>query len=543
MGYRYDWKAAAPIKQIDVKKNAGGWLQVVIYAPETVDDKLSTLPQYLAKHGFICYLDEVEDKSVLKVADFGKEDQLFDTLRSGGFVIGDPTKTEIPDEVPKLSAIANIRKNSMNISGILGEIGHMTMIVLGWLTPIKDPKDPANERKHDVKRMAVGAFYGTATALPAVFGTGAGAIRFSQIATGLRGYLAKEGYILADPLITTPEIQFRERSVLTRLWDTLKSHPVQAQNLIALPGNILLTIVGINERRKNKGATGSGYIVSGTLAAISALIAIVVPEATPEQLEAFKKKKGFMKTLRENGVGAAIKIIPDSVYMFIARKPLAVYGTLLALDNGLGIDREAYQTIKHYQDKKNTGETEGKLYFPALTTLIAGAWSSSSIVGTLGSKNRDKSFETKEAYDGLYAQTANLILGAPKNVQDQIIKKAAEFLAAEPDVHIRASEIEKELTDKVLSLRKNPWTASVIATEKAAEGANIACGGSIIDKAPVSPTDAYVLTGTNQAELFANDPRNASKPGNTARSNASSPNPVLNSATAGSNLEQHPARV
>lgn len=535
MGFRYDWQGASPIKEIDVAVNSAGWLQVVIYAPAAIDDKLADLPLYLAKNGFICYLDEVDGKSVLKIADFGKEERVFDLLRRGGFVFGEPARTEIPDEFAELAISDRIRKDSMKISGILGEIGHIAMIALGALTK-------------DIQRIGVGLFYGTATALPAAFGNGAGAIRFSKLANGLRNYLSKEGYELADPLIKTPEIDFRNRNILTRLWDMIKSHPVQAQNLIALPGNILLTVVGRKESRKNEGKSGKGLIVSGILAAISSLIAIFVPEATPEQIKAYKNKKGFIRSLREDGVMAAIKTAPDSIYMFLSKQPLAVSGSILAAENIFGVDRQALDAARNYKRKSETHpeEPEGKVYFPILSGVMAGAWTSSSAAGALSTKRRNELYETKEAYDALYAQTANLILGAPRNSQDIIVGKAAEYLAAEPDVHVRAEVIEKELRDKVNALRNNPWAKTVVkARETVIPPANTPPAAAVLDNTQSPDRNPPSTTTDNQqtqdlrktADSQAMQTlKNMQTP--PLQAQAGLPKPTLDSATAGTTIQQ-----
>lgn len=527
MGYRYSWQDGSPIRQIDVRRNAAGWLQVVIYAPENVTEKVLTLPNHLEKNKITSYLDEIDTKSVLKIADMGKKDDRFlALLRDEGFVTGPLNKEEIPDETPKLGLLGAIRKYSLNASGILGELGHISLITQGLYKN--------DQGKRNTKNIATGAFYAVSTALPAAFGSGKGAIRFSRITNDLRNYLNKEGFKLADPLIDTPQIKYRDRGVFSSFWDTVKSHPVQTQNMISLPGNILLAMSGREESAKTGGASGAGYIVSGLLAALGGIIAIVIPEATPEKLEELKNKKGFRQTLKEEGVWAAVKTIPDKIYMGISRMPLVFYGGLLAIENIFGIDRQFVQVMKRYTEAKHDPTKEKMdIHTPILTGVQAVGWTSSSLTGTLGSKTRDKSLETKEAYDGLYAQTANIILEVPHDFQNLVIHKSAEFLATQPDVHVHASEIGQQLTNKINLLRNNPWTSKVIATEER------------------NNKNDYVETGINQLQDYANDPTNAISVSNRATQpilpartddKAPPPNSVLEAVKAEALLEQQKLR-
>lgn len=449
MGYSYNWQESSPLKQIHVAKNAGGWLQVVIYAPDNVDDKLAALPQYLTKQGFITYLDEVDGKHVLKVADFGKkEESVLDALKSGGFISGTATKAKIPDRTEKLGIIANIRKYSMSIGSAFGEIGHASWFTLGALT-------------NDKSKMTVGTLYGTSTALTTAFGTGAGAIRFSEIVSGLHDYLKKEGIELPDPAIRTPEVVFRERNLATRTWDTVKTHPIQTTNTISLPGNALQALGGLQRMRENKSREGFGQLLNGTGAGLSALIASFVPEATPEKIEAYKKHKGFWKSLMEGHVGEAMKILPDSAYMLIARRPLAVQGTLLLADN-TGMIYDALQASKNYKAAKSTGNGNAKFYIPLLTGITAATWTTASLFTAISSKHRDKSFF---AYDGLYAQAANLLMALPEAERPKVIRKVSEYFSAEPEIHLKQEELERGLQEKMKELANNPWRPNTLPAE------------------------------------------------------------------------------
>lgn len=527
MGYRYSWQEGSAIGQIDVRVNAAGWQQIIIYAPENVTDNLLSLPAYLEKNKVTAYLDEVDGRSVIKVADIEKKDGEFLTLlQKGGFVSGTPNKVEIPDEVPKLGLLGTIRKYSLNVSGLLGELGHAALITQAMF------KNEKGER--NTKNIATGTFYAISTALPSAFGSGAGAIRFSKITNDLRGYLAKEGFTLSDSLIATPQIKFRDRGILTRFWDSIKSHPVQTQNMISLPGNILLTLSGREESKKTGGASGAGYVISGILAAIGAVIAIVVPEATPERLEELKNRKGFRQTLKDEGLWPAIKTIPDGMYAALSKKPLAFYGGLLATENVFGIDRQFLQVMNRYKEGQNDPTKKIGLHDPVLTGVQAFGWTLSSLTGTLGSKKRDKSLETKQAYDGLYAQTANLIIGVPDKLQDLAIHKASEFLAAQPDVHVRAAEIQDELIDKIKILRTNPWTSTVINLEKKANKDNSA------------------QAEVNQLEEYASNPVSAASRNNLAAESPASmkasskvppaPKSFVDALAAEAVMEQHNTR-
>ncbi|HEU5048248.1 MAG TPA: hypothetical protein VFT64_10450 [Rickettsiales bacterium] len=452
MGSRYDWQdPSSPIKQIDVTKNAGGWLQVVIYAPQNFDSKLATLPQYLTKRGYITYGDTVEGQQVYKIADFGKkEEPILDVLRNGGFTAGAPKKSDTPDHIQELTGLEKVRRYSANLSGIFGIAGHALQIVYGKLTG-------------DKNRITAGVLYGTSNMLGAAFGSGAGPIQFSRITSGLHDFLHKEGLTFTEPLIKTPEITYRERTLGHRVWDMAKTHPIQVLNAIALPGNIALLRSGLMEASHRKDMPllkrpGIGTAGAAAVAATSALIAVVIPEVSEEKLDQFRKRKGFLKCLKDGEIGEAFKILPDSVYMFIARKPLAVQGALLLSDNALML-KDAYETSKSYQQNISNGMHRAE---PPLKWAIASLYSTSSLFTGITTEKRHEYYESPQAYEGLYTQVANLLLTSPRGTTPEIIKHTAAFLAADRDVRIHENQIEQGLTDKIRELQNNPWIKSAL---------------------------------------------------------------------------------
>lgn len=370
MGVRYNWQASSLISQLDVAKNPSARLEAVIYAPDVINEQSASLPQYLAQHGFISYLDEVEGKHCLKVVGFGKnEEHLVETLNKGGFIAGNPSRYEIEDSIVKLGTIAKLRKNAMNFSGIFGDIGHLAMAVSGRL-------------EGDNNRIATAGLYGTAATIQALFGTGAGAIRFTEMISDLRDYLAEKGVNLSTPLIVTPEIKFRQRNSFERMYDFVKKYPIQISQSISFTGNLSLFKSGINEIRTN--GTGYGRLFAGAVTATSALIAMFMPEATEAEIEAHKKERGFFQELKDGHVGAAIKIIPHRVHMFIARSPLAFQGMMLLSDN-MGMIFDAYQTNQKYKVWQEGGEIP-----PSLKDTIRGAITDKKPVGVHQDSHYDR---------------------------------------------------------------------------------------------------------------------------------------------------------
>jgi len=348
MGYRYNWQENSAIRQMKVAKNPSARVEATIYAPEIISDKMAALPQYLTNNGFICYLDEVDGKHVLKVTGFGKKEvHLVDTLRSGGFVSGEADRTRIPDDNVEPGAIARIRKNAMHASGAFGDIGHLAMAVSGKL-------------EGDNNRIATAALYGASATISALFGTGVGAIRFSEMINNMRDYLAEKGMKLTDPLIVTPERKFRERTWREQTLDFVRTHPIQVSQAISLTGNISLFQSGFKEMRTSGGKQGVGRLFAGIVTAASALIAMFMHELTPQEIEAHKKEKGFWRTLREGHVANAMRIIPHRFHMLIARSPLAFQGLLLLSDN-VGMLFDAYQTNQKYKVWKEGGTAPSTL--------------------------------------------------------------------------------------------------------------------------------------------------------------------------------------
>src|SRR6185369_16774969 len=162
MASLYTWPEPSPIRKIKLAKNAGGWWQVVIFAPEAADGKVTALPQYLTQKGFVTYLDEVDGENVIKVADLGKHPgPLFDALRSQGFIAGHDIRTDIPEDEVKLDPHEKLKKNGVRLSGAAGDIGHIASIVQG-----------VQEKDHYL--AASGALYFGSASLGAVFGNGKG---------------------------------------------------------------------------------------------------------------------------------------------------------------------------------------------------------------------------------------------------------------------------------------------------------------------------------------------------------------------------------
>ncbi len=527
MGVRYNWQESSPIKQMEVAKTLAGRVQAIIYAPDNTSDQAATLPQYLAKHGFYCYLDEVGGKNVLKVVAFGKEEgHLLDSLRSGGFIAGEASETSFPDKKIQLSTVDKLRKNSLNITGIFGDVGHAAMMVSGAL-------------EGDKNRIATSALYGTSATIQALFGAGADDPYFSQMTSQMRDYLEKKGINLSDPVIKTPEVKYRDRSLRTKVYDFIRRHPIQASQAISLTGNLSLFQSGLREIR-NYG-TGFGRLFAGMVTATSALIVMFVPQATPKELEEHKKEKGVFKTLAEGHVIEAVKKIPHRAFMLIRKSPLAFQGMLLLSDN-MGMLFDAYQTNQKYKVWKEGGtappgikdsirtlftgkkpvgvhqdshyqriaaldeqlktmninydpnkpdmaikghriaedlikqrkelnqQIKGleKIPFGAFFSwLTAITYTTASAFNTLASKNRPAGFESKEVHNELYTYAANTILDLPASEQDRVIKKMASYLSDKHDVHVTEKEIETGIKSKLAILKQSPWLKNVIAIDEA----------------------------------------------------------------------------
>ncbi len=358
MGTRYNWQGSSSTRQVEVSKNLIGQREAIIYVPEVIDSKMAALPQYLKERGFICHDDEIKGTNVIKVdLKFLKnEKSLISTIQSGGFVSGPASKIKVPDRTPKLSTFDKLRRYGQNLSGIFGNIGHVALFIQGAFMK-------------DKNLMTTGALYASSASISAVFGSGASALRFTEMVSDWQDYMEKEGYKIADPLMRTPVVQYRERTFFQKVIDWIKNNPIIASQIMGLWGNLTLALSGFREMMMStrKGfsrfaysAPGVDAFISGAAAGTGSLVAILVKEATPKQNEEYKKEKGFWKTLSEGHVKEALKILPHRLHVTLKKSPLSILGIFLLIDN-FSMLRRAWRTQQTYDIVLNGDPAQGVL--------------------------------------------------------------------------------------------------------------------------------------------------------------------------------------
>jgi len=467
MGTRYSWQGSSPIKQIEVVKNLGEQVEATIYAPDAVDSKLAALPQYLTQHGFIPYhLDEVGGKHVIRIVDLDDKEAklIIDALSSDGFVSGQASVTDIDDSIKKLSRSEQLKQNSLNIAGGLGSTGHVAGIVQGAMEGGPQGKS----------LIATSALYGVSSVVNAVYGNGTNVNRFAEMVSRAQDDLAKKGFALPPSSYETPVAQFRKRTLSAKTSYLLKIHPIQIANFIGAAGDVALLNSGVQKFRENLSTVGkqekfllSARFVNGLLMTTGAVLAMLVPEKTKEEIEEDKKKKGVMQTLGEGKVLEAIKIIPNRVLSLVARKPLAVQGTFLTIGNAFGLVDTIHVT-------KNPPPNNPLA--PAFAWFKSAVYTGSALFNTASSKNAIPSLQKGGKYDSLYAYAANTLLELPENQHEQATKEMASHLAThyKHDLHAQAEEMGAGITSKLEILQKSPWRKNVIAVEEATTTENSA---------------------------------------------------------------------
>jgi hypothetical protein len=179
---------------------------------------------------------------------------------------------------------------------------------------------------------------------------------------------------------------------------------------------------------------------------MGALIAILVPEKTPEEIEEDKRKPGLFNKIKS----------------LIGRKPLAIQGGILLANNALGF-LDAYNVTTH-QNAINP-KTGKRFYKPGAAQwgwARGSLYTGSSFFRTISSEH-NLSIPKKDIYSDLYAQAANALLGLPDSDQDRAVKQMAFFLSTKYKHEVRATrpEIEEGIRTRLATIRQSPWSQAM----------------------------------------------------------------------------------
>jgi len=226
---RYTWNEQSPIQQMELHKLVSGNVEARIPVTDSCPPDMQAR---LKESGLHAIRDVVDGEQMLRVTGTKKADKLLKALDANTLTSGTASQ-EVLDQGEKRSAWQWAKANGIQLSGILGMIGHVFQVGISFKDRVVEGvggKDIHN-RGFDKSRWTVAAMYGTATMIPAVLGAGNPEEEFAHTLRGLERHLHKSGIDLPEGASLSGK-SFNDGGIFTKAYRTLLNYPIETKILL-----------------------------------------------------------------------------------------------------------------------------------------------------------------------------------------------------------------------------------------------------------------------------------------------------------------------
>lgn len=322
----------------------------------------------------------------------------------------------------------NVKDRSLKASGLAYLVGDAALVTAGIL-------------EGDYKTARAGALYGLGGLALARYGNPKTEKRIKLLYQDLADYLKAQGIEIpkgsqVDTVALAKDGGVIEHIDIERF---LYKHPSQVLNSLFTVGGLQLMHGGINNHRPWKTA-------SGALVTAGALSGLLIKERVKDTEDG--KDTGMF----------------GKMWHWVQEKPLRISGSLY-MANNVTMTVDALQ-----QRKKNpvqaTKGSSGYLFqlLMVASYVVANGLLAISNKDNTSSKNAEKE---RAAAKELEQAAAEVIAAQPQEVQQQLIKKVADYLSTQSRVSIPAEELAMTMQKEVDSRMTDPlWQQRVNKTFK-----------------------------------------------------------------------------
>ena len=303
-------------------------------------------------------------------------------------------------------------------------------------------------RKAGAGRMVSSAMWGASGAFLAKYGDRSVADQQSRLEEKLAHFLKGEGVPL-DAATLRKADKDAQHGWFKKLEDFFYAHPIECTNAYYALASTGFAISGALRRKDGNIKAGNANLGVSALYLAGALASIIIPEKTPEQIEA----KGQTGTLLGN----------------IQKHPLGyVRWLFLAADSMAGLEAVGeYQSAKklpHGDSYRSWQFGMSGLSAVAMVTTLISDWLTS------GSKKAGGKPEERDAAQAqMIAEAAKHIAALPSAKRSALAQEVANYLAHQPE--LRFNDVNSQKLETILTRKINQFASKDSTPDKEVFGA------------------------------------------------------------------------
>jgi hypothetical protein len=388
--------------------------------------------------GWQCAPVTIDGRDVLQVDGFKNAEEFVAFLARNHFVAGTPVIIQKSEKILQSDLQAGIRKffrhHSLQLAGILNTIGDITLLGSGLFRENK-----RTGKQGDAYEATAGAFYTLGGLNLAVFGRG------KKPESNLRKVSQRTvEYIQKVARGETPE------SAIAALPQNERPNFLQqnaAQNTLGAYtlGASAMLLSGIRDYQADRqvGRKGDWSRIGYGISSLSfKLLSLVIPEKSPND------KTDHDKNRSSNPL--------ERFADWIREKPLRVfgYGSLIT-ESMLALD--TYHTFRQKpEDKAFLWKAATTASYIAADVLVANS--------NKDPRNAEDKFNSDEQLQ-VVALAAEEIAKQPQDQQAKLVDQVSEFLATQPEMKGKGTDISASLRQQIQNVGHNPWAERMTASD------------------------------------------------------------------------------
>lgn len=326
-------------------------------------------------------------------------------------------------DVPPRTFADKVKDASLRASGIGFIIGDAAFFA-------------ADRMNKDNTGSLTGLTYLAGAAVAARYGKESPEHRLVEMQRKLRRYLMQEGVAIPQGTALTRDAITQPQGLLDQVESFFYRYPSQILNGMFAFGGTFKIASGLKQHN-------SKAVAYGSLVTLAGLTGLLVPEKAPDP-------------------DHPPQHLAAKLWEKVQAKPLQAASTIY-LFNNINIVRDAFsQRAQHRRDGSKPGYQ--------LTFLTAAAYIVSN--GLLGLASKDQAKQTARdgrAMEALESAAAEVLAAQSPELREALVERVAGYLSAQPEVHVNAETLAKEIHEKIALHLEKPqrnWESHVALQDK-----------------------------------------------------------------------------
>jgi hypothetical protein len=433
----YTYSQSNVIDEVTFKRTANDSIRAYLHLSDKADPaKAQEILGALRTHNCACTPFMHDDKSLLEVRGFSKEEELLDRVRQ--WTSGPAEKTLEAED--KISTWERFKKRTLQLSGLSYMVGDYGFVRYGL-----------KEADNLVVAAAISYFLGT---LSLVFygRNDQSDLQIKDLSNDVAGFAKKNNIAIPENSALHDITQDRPQSTLQAANEFCKRYPSEIFNTVtaiagvfvaasAYKNKVMRPTAGLDAKAihemKIEGWMDFGL---GSITALSGTFATLVKEKKPDP---DSPPKGML----------------DSVWQKIQAHPLAIAG------GGYSIATmcHAASTWKAYKEAKRVNDVARLESVPNRAIFVGAALLSEALLA-ISSKGHGEGVVSDHSVDNsTIAIVSDMIVKQPLAKQEQLIQAMGDFLGESKQLAMKNDEVVAQVRTQVEKMRKNPWAVHLQA--------------------------------------------------------------------------------